>query len=700
VKPKKKTVDSFLENDDGTFVQITQVEYDEIRGYAKRLTAAADEADEMVTAQIKGLADDVKAAFPDAPIVKDGPDVVEGSLHWRKKDLDSTSRKIQTYARDKNLTYTEAAEQISDSLRYTYIVDEADYIRAVQETMERFAEMGYKNGKFDAAWFKRKDYRGLNINMITPEGVKMELQFHTAKSFEIKNGINHELYEQFRKLSKAKQKGPEGQAFQAAMEANANTIPMPPRIKYLDDLAKIYDKPNPSKQADILWQAKQRVKARERAIKRKAREEEKRDLAKKEPVAVTKERLLKDMMDEFSWQPEDADLVKAQFEKLLKKGRGITVKDRLKLQQDWKDALKAKIDETRASVAKLEAERKAAREALKAEELAKQNAVVNAKKDAVESALKGEFKKLGELPEVTALHVDAYSNAPSYIKSAIGQRSPLARYVTDYSLKNEGGAFMRANANEIWIHGKSHDVRIGLNATWRHEYGHAIDFDLADRFYRLSGLEVQTDKWFKPIISRAFNKSLLDDSRQFQKWKDTAANRVAYTERVGELQSKSFAAANHQVYYDPLLKKYNMTYEQVMKLGKNNFNLPPGQSLDDYMHNYFMPNMLASVESGNVQGFLNIATTHGYKSGGDLSSLSDYVGSITKNKVRGDWGHSDAYYSARRHGPSGKHKEAFANFFGMMGGEDGAFFEALLRAWKTDKYLDDLIGAMKLLEKN
>ena len=258
-KPKKKTVDSFLENDDGTFVQITQAEYDEIRGYAKTLTERAAAADELVTSQIKGLADDVGAVFPDAPIVKDGPLVKEGSLHYRMKDYDSTSRKIQTYARDRNLTYTEAAEQISDSLRYTYIVDEADYIDAVKATMERFAQLGYKNGKFDAAWFKRPDYRGLNINMISPQGVKMELQFHTAKSFEIKNGINHKLYEEFRKLSKAKQKGPEGQALQAAMKANADTIPFPPNIKELDELAKIYNKPAAELQEKILADAQKRV---------------------------------------------------------------------------------------------------------------------------------------------------------------------------------------------------------------------------------------------------------------------------------------------------------------------------------------------------------------------------------------------------------------------------------------------------------
>jgi hypothetical protein len=258
-KPKQKMVEGWLKDDNDNLLKITQAEHDEISGYAKKLVQQAEAADDLVTSQIKGIADDVKAAFPDAPTstVEGSPIVKEGSLHWRMKDLKSTSRKIQTYARDRNLTFAEAQGQISDSLRFTYIVDEADYIDAVRATMQRFAELGYKNGKFDAAWFKRPDYRGLNINMVTPEGVKMELQFHTAKSFEIKNGINHKLYEQFRQLSKAKQKGPEGQAFQAAMKKNADTIPMPPRIKELDKLAKKYDKPSPAAQQKILDDAKE-----------------------------------------------------------------------------------------------------------------------------------------------------------------------------------------------------------------------------------------------------------------------------------------------------------------------------------------------------------------------------------------------------------------------------------------------------------
>jgi hypothetical protein len=272
--PKKKTVDSFLENDDGTFVQITQAEYNEIRGHAKRLVDEAKEADDVVTQQIMDLSDDVKAKFPSAVI--DDVDVPNGSLEFRIKDLDSTSRKIQTYARDRNISYTEAADQISDSLRYTYVVDEDDYISAVQNVMKRFSEMGYRNGKFDPAWLTRPDYKGLNINMISPQGVRMELQIHTARSFEVKQNINHTLYEKFRKLSKAKQKGPEGQAIQAEMLANAESIPVPRNINMLDNLKSRYNNPSPAAQRQLLWDAEQRIKRREADIRRAAAREAKK----------------------------------------------------------------------------------------------------------------------------------------------------------------------------------------------------------------------------------------------------------------------------------------------------------------------------------------------------------------------------------------------------------------------------------------
>ena len=694
-QPKTKLVDSFLENDDGTFVQITQAEYNQIRSHAKRLTGAADDADELVTQQIMDLSDDVGAKFPSAVI--DDVDVPNGSLEFRKKDLESTSRKIQTYARDRGITNTEAADQISDSLRYTYILDEDDYVKAIQETMERFAELGYKNNKFDPAWLLRPDYKGLNINMVSPQGVRMELQFHTAQSFEVKQNINHTLYEKFRKLSKAKQSGPEGQAIQAEMLANAQAIPVPKNIQFLEDLAKIYNKPDPAAQKRIFDAAKKRQAA---AIKKEAKEKAKREKERLAKQPITEERILKEI-DGF--MPEDLELIDDAVQKLIKRGGVITDKDKADLQTAWRAAMDKKNKEVQASLDAIKKERAAVLQAEQdaIEAAAKKEAMTES--DAVKSALKGDFEKLGEVPEVVALHKDAYAKAPSYIKSAIGQRKPLAQYVTEY--KSGGGAYYQNHGNAIYLRASSHPNRIGLNATWRHEYGHAIDFDLAVRYYRLAGVDPSRDKWGVPIISARFNKSLLADSRKFGKWKATSTARDDYNKLVLGHREKLLeftvpgSGKNASQYYEPLLKKHGITYKQIQQLAKNNFDLKPAHRVNDFVDEIFLPNMLASLRTGNVQGFFDVATQHLWKGGGDLASFSDYVGSITRNRIRGNWGHSNAYYGAGQHGPTGKHKEAFANFFGMMGGEDAAFFEMMLREWGANKYFDDLLEAMKLLEK-
>lgn len=41
-------------------------------------------------------------------------------------------------------------------------------------------------------------YNGINVQIEAPNGQIFELQFHTPESFELKNGILHDLYEQQR----------------------------------------------------------------------------------------------------------------------------------------------------------------------------------------------------------------------------------------------------------------------------------------------------------------------------------------------------------------------------------------------------------------------------------------------------------------------------------------------------------------------
>ncbi len=43
-------------------------------------------------------------------------------------------------------------------------------------------------------------YKGINTNIKSSDGQIFELQFHTPNSFNVKQNINHVLYEEFRLL--------------------------------------------------------------------------------------------------------------------------------------------------------------------------------------------------------------------------------------------------------------------------------------------------------------------------------------------------------------------------------------------------------------------------------------------------------------------------------------------------------------------
>ena len=77
--------------------------------------------------------------------------------------------------------------------------------------------------------------KGLNTNIKSPDGSIWELQFHTAKSLEIKE-INHKLYETQRlDNTPAAKKAELGKQ----MAANAAAIPSPKGIETIQNIDKL-----------------------------------------------------------------------------------------------------------------------------------------------------------------------------------------------------------------------------------------------------------------------------------------------------------------------------------------------------------------------------------------------------------------------------------------------------------------------------
>jgi len=145
---------------------------------AQGLIAEAQDAEPDITRDMRAL--EQKGAY------------LTGLTH-RIKEEDSLMQKILADAVKDNVNLGRAAGGISDVLRYTLVIKDAEYSRRVPEAMKKLTASGYKVLKFHNAW-GGKFYQGINVQLLSPAGVKTELQFHTPKSYAIKQA-SHGVYE-------------------------------------------------------------------------------------------------------------------------------------------------------------------------------------------------------------------------------------------------------------------------------------------------------------------------------------------------------------------------------------------------------------------------------------------------------------------------------------------------------------------------
>ena len=116
-------------------------------------------------------------------------------LEHRLKSTESLERKILLNAHDMEVTPAEAAANINDVLRYTYLIGDADYTAGTKQIIDTLLAAGYQLVTFKNYWANETtDYEGINTWFRTPEGVIFELQFHTPVSYDVKDK-GHVYYE-------------------------------------------------------------------------------------------------------------------------------------------------------------------------------------------------------------------------------------------------------------------------------------------------------------------------------------------------------------------------------------------------------------------------------------------------------------------------------------------------------------------------
>lgn len=192
------------------------------RAAAKDRVAKAKEAEPELTKMMQGCA----AAA--------GGEMV--GLDFCVKGEGSLTRKIKTEMGENGSDVKAALSEMRDVNRYTMQLGEDNFVSGFESTMKTLQSQGHevvrvKNSLGDPT----APYRGVNTNIKAPDGSIWELQFHTAKSLEIKE-VNHKLYETQRLDKTPAAKRAE---LGRQMAENAASIPSPAGIEKIVPFNKL-----------------------------------------------------------------------------------------------------------------------------------------------------------------------------------------------------------------------------------------------------------------------------------------------------------------------------------------------------------------------------------------------------------------------------------------------------------------------------
>jgi hypothetical protein len=96
-----------------------------------------------------------------------------------------------------NLTAKQAADKVTDAVRFTFTYTHQRYAEGVLSDVERLKSEGFELIKLKNLW-EKEQYKGINSQWRRPEtGLRFEMQFHTPESLEAKE-ITHQAYERLR----------------------------------------------------------------------------------------------------------------------------------------------------------------------------------------------------------------------------------------------------------------------------------------------------------------------------------------------------------------------------------------------------------------------------------------------------------------------------------------------------------------------
>lgn len=130
-----------------------------------------------------------------------------------------------------DLTARQAAAEVPDAVRFTFVYGEKHYTDGVLADVDRLKAEGFELIKLKNLWTKDQ-YKGINSQWCRPEtGLRFEVQFHTPESREAKE-LTHKAYERLRDPLTSKDEEGELEDYQRRVNA---LIKLPPNVLDIQD---------------------------------------------------------------------------------------------------------------------------------------------------------------------------------------------------------------------------------------------------------------------------------------------------------------------------------------------------------------------------------------------------------------------------------------------------------------------------------
>ena len=175
--------------------------FDEVQAKAKAQETLSEPVKENLTLSVDKLVEKSQKKEPEITadinnIAKKAGGKLVG-LENRLKSPSSIKRKIEAEVVD-GFSRSMSLNKIRDAIRYTTVFKEKDFVTRYKAMQYLLAIKGYKTIIVKNTWKNDSAYKGVNTFIQNEDGDVFEMQYHTQQSFDVKNGLLHKLYEQFR----------------------------------------------------------------------------------------------------------------------------------------------------------------------------------------------------------------------------------------------------------------------------------------------------------------------------------------------------------------------------------------------------------------------------------------------------------------------------------------------------------------------